>query len=355
LDNFTLASVIEADDDTPVVVCSSQFNILAVRQLVLHQLFILSLYSGVRRNGGMDKFAAIISGLANISVHVICIDVISGNDLHDVFISDNARMILDLIDKGKAQASTQGPPCETWARVRFRVIADRPRAPRPVRAIDHLWGRPDCKIREHDQVNVGNRLLHFALEVFYALARAGGASILEHPADPGPALPAIWKLEANQRMMSLPCAQHVRMLQGPLGQVSPKPTHLMALRTPGLRAILSAMACCTADKPALPIYDDTGAFATAQTKTYPPRMCASMVLSIWLSFAKIVSPAEDIDTYLTQAIQRCVKYCDTLNDDMEVAPLPKLPASADTALLDLASWPSTDNHIGPDYNAHARS
>ena len=73
--------------DVPIVA-----DVTVARQLVFTELFIVSLCSGTKRPGGIDKFAALFSGLAGIIVRVI---------------SMNTDEILGIIDRGKFQAGTK--------------------------------------------------------------------------------------------------------------------------------------------------------------------------------------------------------------------------------------------------------
>ena len=140
---------------------------------------------------------------------------------------------IDQIGKGRAVASVQGPPCETWSTVRF-VLCEG--GPPPVRASTSLWGNTDMKAKYHRQVTLANKLLMAALDIFTALVASGGVSVLEHPAmlDQQDA-PSIWKLPVVRALVAHPCVEVVTFSQSHHGQCGPKPTTRMAVRAPTLK------------------------------------------------------------------------------------------------------------------------
>ena len=94
-----------------------------------------------------------------------------------------------------------GPPCETWSIARFQNIAGQKKAPRPVRDLANLWGRPDVGKHEGEQLEVGDALMAFALLALTKIALAGGLAVLEHPQSPHSlgakhvTAPTIWRTQ----------------------------------------------------------------------------------------------------------------------------------------------------------------
>ena len=181
--------------------------------------------------------------------------------------------------------------------------------------------------------------------------------MVEHPADSGHGYPAIWKLREIIRLLGLPGLDRIAFKQGPLGQVSPKPTMLLTCKLPSL---LQCVADC--ELPAnqqrfapLEVRDASGAFAIAATKTYPPRMCAGIILSAWRTLAaQVVDHRTLLDQYdlvRNALIGRCIEVEQGGADPLPVS----LPPSADEQLHELARWPDEHAGIGPDFNVAARA
>ena len=97
-----------------------------------------------------------------------------------------------------------GPPCETWAVARFRQIfhaLGKPKkGPRPVRSVDMPFGISKLTPAEYQQLEVGNRLLFVALEIFVIAHRFGACGLIEHPAPGDCDKPSIFKTETVQRI-----------------------------------------------------------------------------------------------------------------------------------------------------------
>ena len=290
-----------------------------------------------------------------MSVFVISADIISGNDLHDIFIDKNAQNLLELVRCGRLPASIKGPPCETFTKVRFRDTGQR-NQPRPLRSVALLWGLLQLRVREHEQVFVSNLLLQYALDIFLCLVQNMGVSVIEHPSDPGDGYPAIWKLPEVRRLLLLGAVDRVHFLQGPLGQVSPKPTMLLVARLPSLRSCIHDMSLSAFLRRAkvLEVFNADASFATAATKTYPARMCAATFLAIWRTFAAQVIPAIALHEGYAQCLLQCTALCCRSEAGDGLQPKLALRADADFRLHDLAVWPDVDASLGSDFNAAAR-
>ena len=106
------------------------------------------------------------------------------------------------------------PPCSTWTRVR---MANR-RGPPPLRSKEHPWGYPWVKRRFQHELDLGNELVRFSIEVWAAVDKhpqsVDGLPVFlfgEHPEDLGqvkreedgmqlnPA--SIWQLEEIRRLV----------------------------------------------------------------------------------------------------------------------------------------------------------
>ena len=80
------------------------------------------------------------------------------------------------------------PPCSTWTRVR---MANR-RGPPPLRSKEHPWGYPWVKRRFQHELDLGNELVRFSIEVWATVDKhpqsVDGLPVFlfgEHPEDLG--------------------------------------------------------------------------------------------------------------------------------------------------------------------------
>lgn len=133
----------------------------------------------------------------------------------------------------------------------------------------------------------GTLLLQAFLVLAVAVAGAGGFAVVEHPAEPDRAgdegLASIWRLEAVAALSRAPAAWRHRVLQGPLGQVTPKPTDLLVIGLPTLGARLRERADPDWQRPAGGPHigrDGGGRWKTAALEGYPPRMCEGIAAAV---------------------------------------------------------------------------
>lgn len=125
-----------------------------------------------------------------------------------------------------------GPPCDTWSQA--NLLQDKEtaqhRAPRVLRDLDSIWGRISLALRELQQLDIGNLLLLFTIELLLHLALADGICCLEHPAEPKDSSKAsIWRFPLIVYMLAWPGFDFVEIAQGLWGARSKKPTGLMLL------------------------------------------------------------------------------------------------------------------------------
>ena len=191
-----------------------------------------------------------------------------------------------------------GPPCETWSQARGQPPAAQPgapprRAPRVIRDGDELWGRCSLALRELYQLDTGNLLLLFTLELLIHLAVEGGIGGLEHPAPPSDeAKASIWRLPVVRYLLMWPEFTFIELAQGLWGAPSRKPTGLMLLNLSELPKELRAWQI-SKDIPkatAIGLTDD-GVWATSYLKEYPPALCAGLAHGFCTALLK--HPVED--------------------------------------------------------------
>ena len=208
---------------------------------------------------------------------------------HDVTKDGLWASLLQEIRAGLYNVVIMTPPCNTWSRARF----SNRRGPRPVRNREWPWGFPWLERRLRDQCEQGNAFVRMTLEGCQAATEAGAWWLIEHPEDLGrtstgdvPAsifqLPELRSLAANCQATSF--ALH----QCHYGAATSKPTRLVttlpaALGEPhqgwpqfddrdGYRGPLPA-SCGHRHARQLIGRSSDGAFATAASAAYPPKLC----------------------------------------------------------------------------------
>ena len=233
--------------------------------------YVLILFSGHRRMGDIGSHL-------NWSGHLvpICIDLTIDQHFGDVM---NIGPWLDLIRAKRIVAAHAGPPCETYTLARW-LAPDNPKEhyPRPLRTAQDPWGCWFRTVAETEQCEVGTILMLQAIKLLLLVYLHGGAFTLEHPAGPQaqPALQRQWSIWSSgfiKELLNAPDIRVIQFLQGPLGQVSPKPTKLLTARLLALPQQIYSQ------------YDQhwkadyflggksNGVWRTAVAKIYPPRLC----------------------------------------------------------------------------------
>ena len=98
-----------------------------------------------------------------------------------------------------------------------------------------------------------------------------------------PAAASIWKLSATKWLRASPAVVLHRVSQGTNGQVSDKPTGLLAARLPTLHHYIHTKQGYTAPLPKVQTLtgkDATGKWNTAQAKEYTPSFCRAIALAV---------------------------------------------------------------------------
>ena len=132
--------------------------------------------------------AHIFSGLSSRTDGIASIAEAAGMRVFDFDIQNGAEQdVLDpkvqanILGKIRAKfirAAIIGTPCDT-----FSVLHFRKGGPGPLRTREHILGRPDLASGQRAQVAQSERFIQFTYDVCIALYEAGGAFIIENPAD----------------------------------------------------------------------------------------------------------------------------------------------------------------------------
>ena len=246
------------------------------RQLGRERVF-LHAFSGRRRAGDLQHYleAAFARNADGVLLHVVSMDVVIDSEWGDACRQATRDFWLRGALSGFVQGGLCGPPCETWSQARFVDTAETTdRQPRPLRSLECLWGLPSLSLRELGQVDVGNELLLFSIDLMICLARSEGLGVLEHPGEPADEdKPSIWRLPIIQLLRQLPGFEFVDFAQGLLGAKSPKPTRFLTLNMASLPTFLHGHRLCP-DLPRTSAIGKTaeGQWATTSLKEYPPAL-----------------------------------------------------------------------------------
>ena len=246
--------------------------------------FIIHAFSGRRRAGDFQHFIELIQkDYPEMLVHTISVDLMVDPTWGDVSQPKVRDFWLRAVKQRQVVGALAGPPCETWSQARGKQLPTDPkgrakRGPRIVRDLADLWGRAALALKEVRQLDVGNLLLLFTLELLIELALADGVGGLEHPAPPADETRAsIWRLPLLQFLMEWPEFETLDISQGLWGAKSRKPTRLLLLNlkkmVPELRRWQLTGTLPTGVSIGL---TDSGEWATSALKEYPPALCAGL-------------------------------------------------------------------------------
>ena len=241
--------------------------------------FIIHAFSGRRRFGDLQHFIdQAQQDIPDVTIFTISVDLMVDPVWGDVSKASVRQFWLNAVRQRQVVGVMAGPPCETWSQARGQALpGDGRRGPRILREKDCLWGRVALALREVRQLDVGNLLLLFTLELLITLALEGGVGGLEHPGPPPDRLKAsIWRLPLLTFLCEWPEFDFLEVSQGFFGAPSRKPTGLllnMSRMVPELRKwqLTTTMPRGTSiGKTA------TGECATGILKEYPPAFCAGL-------------------------------------------------------------------------------
>lgn len=157
------------------------------------------------------------------------------------------------------------------------------RGPRPLRTTARPWGLDGLTLREMRQLTQGSA---FALQVLWCACATlcwGGFFISEHPAAPrDPGRATMWRTPLMQTLLQAVQATLVTISQWRWGSMTPKPTTLLAIRLPFLRASMDKWQVPGLSKPeacAMGLQD--GVFRTEEMKTYSEALSAAFAQGIF--------------------------------------------------------------------------
>ena len=246
--------------------------------------FIVHAFSGRRRAGDFQHFIDQAQQKhSDVIIFTISVDLMVDPTWGDVSKESVRQFWLHAVRQRQVVGAMAGPPCETWSQARGQELpvdqAQQGRkGPRVLREMECLWGRAALALKEVRQLDVGNLLLLFTLELLITLAIEGGIGGLEHPGPPQDQQKAsIWRLPLLTFLCEWPEFDFLEVSQGLFGAQSRKPTGLLLLNmsrmVPELR---KWQLTTTMPKGASIGKTATGEWATGVLKEYPPAFCAGL-------------------------------------------------------------------------------
>lgn len=237
------------------------------RPLALGDKYVLLFFSGHRRDWDIATWLQHLGPLIPVCID-LAIHPVWGNALQD-------SAWIRLIQARKVAAAHAAPPCETYTEARWLFLEDG-QGPRPLRTAQHPWCLPECTEKEVRQCHVGPILFLQALKMLLLTWCHGGAITLEHPKGPDTAEErwSIWHSAFVRQWLLAADLQTITFVQGPLGQISWKPTTLLAGRLPHLAGQLYR-AYQPHWRPSMVLggRNADGTWRTSGAKAYPAEMC----------------------------------------------------------------------------------
>ena len=177
------------------------------RGVRVEEFFVLNLCCGHRRAGDIEDLSKEVAAFLPFKLWVISIDIVSGNDAHDLMNATSVRRIRENIKSGRIHFWVIGIPCKTWTAVRFRELLTLlgQKGPRPFRSAEEPRALRHLTKREYRQLYVGNTLLQTTGSLVADSLEAGAGGIVGHQDEPSQkAYPSIWRLPVFRRVAAHP-------------------------------------------------------------------------------------------------------------------------------------------------------
>ena len=247
----------------------------------------LHLFSGHRRHQDLEYYLRLIGAGRGWLVEVVNVDLAFGKAF-DLSCESSVGRFLKLAADGFYDGLHTGPPCSTWSAVRWV-----PGGPPPLRSRDRPWGMEGLSMKDRETVGLHSVLMRNSLQLFLAVAGAGGSVTMEHPADRGrPPFASIWAtalwMSARKRLgraLRRPPTGfrghgEVTFPQCMKGAPSMKMTTLGYARA-HVPKYFSGLQCCHSkhDKVLVGVDPVTGHFRSRGAQAYPPLMCEDIARS----------------------------------------------------------------------------
>ena len=290
------------------------------RGVRVEEFFVLNLCCGHRRAGDIEDLSKEVAAFLPFKLWVISIDIVSGNDAHDLMNATSVRRIRENIKSGRIHFWVIGIPCKTWTAVRFRELLTLlgQKGPRPFRSAEEPRALRHLTKREYRQLYVGNTLLQTTGSLVADSLEAGVGGIVEHLDEPSQkAYPSIWRLPVFRRVAAHPQARVVSFEQGPLGQSSTKPTRFLAIGCGHIKQYIDMLSSSSFRPGGLTsIVDSNGGFSTSKLKTYPPRLNGAIILAFLHAAlaSRIDDCSDEFPRVMFSVVDAVLARCNSISD-----------------------------------------
>ena len=236
-------------------------------------LVVLHLFSGRRREQDLQWQLEQEAVRQNCMIFVVSLDLAVDAQRGNLASSTTKEYWLMKIRDGFVFGFVVGPPCDTYTRSRFRKDCGPP----PIRSGRYPWGIRGIAHKFHQQLMLANGFAQFALTLMLHAVIFGLRGLLEHPAPyQEPDSCCIWDLLAVHLLRAHPAVDFFVIRQGEYGQISAKPTGLLAANMPGFTPSFAQSKLPRKDWNLNSITMGRAAsgkgYNTAPLKEYPPAM-----------------------------------------------------------------------------------
>ena len=246
------------------------------------ECYYLILFSGHRRESDLASCIQDLTGSKRKIIPVcfdLCLDEVRCN-LLDVELQ---KQWFHRMRTGQVVGTHASPPCETYTDARWLEPPSGAMKPRPLRSLDFPW-MCERDAREVRQYRVGNSL-YFTAIIFCTLAYLSGCcATLEHPAGKGPPIGRfrIWDSAYLRRLLRAAECRLFSFPQGPLGQISWKPTTFLCIRVfEEFRKMINLGSTSKGPFATLEgVKKDGSGWMTSGAKAFPPRLCQALAKTV---------------------------------------------------------------------------
>lgn len=251
------------------------------RQVFPSEVFYLILFSGHRR---ADDIGSQLWGMdfQGRVVWPICLDMCIDQEEGNLLDARIQNLWKGKILDGVVIGMHASPPCETYTEARHLPPPPGCMKPRPLRSWSFPWCLPGLDSKELRQITVGNALFFVAIVFASWLLIGGGCASIEHPKGclPSEGRFTIWVSTFMRRLCLYESCFQYTFCQGPLGQVSLKPTTFMLLRLPSFPRLRRKLATFKGPFESLGGQNSDGSWKTSRAKEFPPNLCQAIAEAV---------------------------------------------------------------------------
>ena len=276
-------------------------EVIVPRVHISEACYFLVLFSGHRREDDIATYLHRLPSSGRRIIYPVCMDLCLDTTQCNLLDPGTQSVWFHRLASGQVIGLHASPPCETYTDARWMEPPKGQLKPRPLRMLSRPWGVEQREPKEAQQCRVGSALF-FVAALFCTWALVVGAcATLEHPKGTGPVLGRfrIWDAAFIKRLLRSASCKLYTFNQGPLGQVSVKPTTFLCIRIfEDVKKFV--MAGSTSEGPFTTLgglQEDGKGWRTAKAKTFPPRLCEAIARSViaFSSRAALGSKTHDFD------------------------------------------------------------